>query len=214
MNCVGCGFVIQAEFAFCPKCGAPQPARCAGCGYACPRFRVLPKMRAETGATRQSIRRRPLPSPAPAAPAPPPRPWAARPAPVTVLFADLSDFTTLPNNSTRRSCRRFRTAVRRTDLGGADFGGSWMQVGDAVLRCSARRAHMRRPRARSGRRSTCSSERRAPRCGWRGAPAYRSRSISASTRAVVAGGSARAREVYSVTGDTVKPRSAAIPGGS
>jgi hypothetical protein len=26
MNCSGCGFEVQSGFAFCPKCGARQPA--------------------------------------------------------------------------------------------------------------------------------------------------------------------------------------------
>src|SRR6202022_4285779 len=56
MNCVGCGFVIQAEFAFCPKCGARQPPRSAGCGYACPPdFAFCPQCGQKQGATFQPI---------------------------------------------------------------------------------------------------------------------------------------------------------------
>src|SRR6202008_3466357 len=52
MNCVGCGFVIQAEFAFCPKCGGRQPSRCAGCGCVCPPdFAFCPKCGLKQGAT-------------------------------------------------------------------------------------------------------------------------------------------------------------------
>src|SRR5207248_8962420 len=66
MNCVGCGFVIQAEFAFCPKCGARQPARCAGCGYTCPPdFAFCPKCGQQQGITQ------PIEAP-PAAPPPSP----------------------------------------------------------------------------------------------------------------------------------------------
>ena len=108
MNCVGCGFVIQAEFSFCPKCGARQPARCAGCGYACPPdFAFCPKCGQKRGATPQPIEAPPS-APSPSAPLEPFRPAQVAPAPtmpalageadrrtVTVLFADLSGFTTL-----------------------------------------------------------------------------------------------------------------------
>src|SRR4029077_5662982 len=81
LNCVGCGFVIQAEFAFCPKCGAPQPARCAGCGYACPPdFAFCPKCGQQQGATPQRIGPPPAnPSPPRPPPHPPPRPLRASP---------------------------------------------------------------------------------------------------------------------------------------
>src|SRR6266481_1697512 len=83
LNCVGCGFVIQAEFAFCPKCGARQPARCAGCGYACPPdFVFCPKCGQKQGATPQPIEAPPA--------APPPSPSASpepfRPVPVAPLL--------------------------------------------------------------------------------------------------------------------------------
>src|SRR3984893_15491053 len=109
MNCVGCGFVIQAEFAFCPKCGARQPARCAGCGYACPPdFAFCPKCGQKQGAAPKPIEAPPAAPLSPAVSPEPFRPAPAAPAPttpalageadrrtVTVLFADLSGFTTL-----------------------------------------------------------------------------------------------------------------------
>jgi RNA polymerase subunit RPABC4/transcription elongation factor Spt4 len=103
MNCVGCGFVIQTEFAFCPKCGARQPSRCASCGYVCPPdFAFCPKCGLKQGATPQPIEA-PLDSPpssqGPArlapAPATPVLAGEADRRTVTVLFADLSGFTTL-----------------------------------------------------------------------------------------------------------------------
>jgi adenylate cyclase len=109
LNCVGCGFVIQAGFAFCPKCGARQPARCAGCGYACPPdFAFCPKCGQKQGATPQPIEGSPAAPPSPPASPEPFRPVSAAPLPtipaltgeadrrtITVLFADLSGFTTL-----------------------------------------------------------------------------------------------------------------------
>src|SRR5437762_4177654 len=79
MNCVGCGFVIQAEFSFCPKCGARQPARCAGCGYACPPdFAFCPKCGQKQGATPQPIEAPPAAPPPPSSTFPEP----SRPVPV------------------------------------------------------------------------------------------------------------------------------------
>src|SRR3954453_11314848 len=100
MQC-DCGFVIQAEFAFCPKCGLRQPARCTGCGFVCPPdFAFCPKCGQKQGAASQTAEApsagsppSPSPSPDPFRPATP-----ARAAPVhtgeadrrtvTVLFAD------------------------------------------------------------------------------------------------------------------------------
>src|SRR5690242_2771720 len=108
MNCVGCGFALQAEFSFCPKCGARQPAACAGCGYPCPAdFAFCPKCGRKQGASPQPIEASSAPPAPPVSrgPSPPasPGPAVATPAlageadrrTVTVLFADLSGFTTL-----------------------------------------------------------------------------------------------------------------------
>src|SRR5262249_41005417 len=104
MNCVGCGFGIQAEFAFCPKCGARQPARCAGCGHACPPdFAFCPRCGQKQCATPDSIEAPPAAAPpSPFASPQPFRPVPVAPLPsipavageadrrtVTVLFADL-----------------------------------------------------------------------------------------------------------------------------
>ncbi len=35
MSCSCCGSEVQSGFAFCPKCGTKQPNACPGCGYAC-----------------------------------------------------------------------------------------------------------------------------------------------------------------------------------
>src|SRR5262245_33466942 len=100
MNCSGCGFAIQSGFAFCPKCGAKQPAACASCGNLLdPDFAFCPQCGAAvTGTARHgngAVR------PTAAAALPPLTPIESRQTtqadrrPVTVLFADLSGFTTL-----------------------------------------------------------------------------------------------------------------------
>src|SRR4030095_3490362 len=75
-------------FAFCPRCERRLPSPCAACGFACePHFSFCPRGGAARGPT------------TPVTPAPPQKPAdpsrEADRRPVTVLFADLSGFTTL-----------------------------------------------------------------------------------------------------------------------
>src|SRR5437667_7957485 len=97
MNCIGCGFVIEAEFAFCPKCGARQPARCAGCGYACPPdFAFCPKCGQKQGATSQPIEALPAaPPPSPSASPEPFRPAPVAPAPTVLALTGEADRRTV-----------------------------------------------------------------------------------------------------------------------
>src|SRR5260370_25073591 len=121
MECVSCGCDIQRGFAFCPKCGAKQPMACSRCGYPCPSdFAFCPKCGAQVDGLRK-VDSQPEPVSAislspifprevrPPPPAPNPAPGPARnhrQAPekfeteadrrtVSVLFADLSGFTTV-----------------------------------------------------------------------------------------------------------------------
>ena len=212
MNCVGCGFVIQAEFAFCPKCGAPQPAHCAGCGYACPPdFAFCPKCGQKQGATRQSIEAPPAkPSPAPAAPAPTAPALAGEPDRrlVTVLFADLSDFTTLSEQLDPEIMQALQNELFE-ELTSAvqDFGGFVDKfVGDAVLALfGAPRAHEDDPE-RALRAALDMLERTARLdARWRGrAGVPLTLHLGVNTGPVVAGGfGAGSAKSYSVTGDTV-----------
>src|SRR6185295_17649256 len=92
MKCVGCDFVIQEDFAFCPKCGARQAVHCASCGYVCPpNFAYCPKCGQKQGEMPQPSRPVPV-APLPTIPAPA---GEADRRTITVLFADLSGFTTL-----------------------------------------------------------------------------------------------------------------------
>src|SRR3954452_12929770 len=116
MNCVGCGFGIESGFAFCPKCGAKQPKVCQGCGFACaPDFAFCPRCGTSVGTVPAAAVPIPSSSSARSAPTPPPSSIAIngiaaldRSPPVreasdaeadrrtvTILFADLSGFTSL-----------------------------------------------------------------------------------------------------------------------
>lgn len=121
MACVGCGIEIQADFAFCPRCGRQQALRCAGCGFACePGFAFCPRC----GAPRQ-----------PAASVAKERPDDADRRPVTVLFADLCGFTSLSERLDPEEVRSFQ-GVLFDSLGQAVTrrGGFVAKyLGDAVL---------------------------------------------------------------------------------
>jgi predicted ATPase/class 3 adenylate cyclase len=113
MNCSGCGFQIERDFAFCPRCGTRQPKACPLCNYRCePDFAFCPKCGASVDGSPVNGHGAPLPREGPDALASLSQvrePEAARTptAPsshsftvadrrtVTVLFADLSSFTAL-----------------------------------------------------------------------------------------------------------------------
>src|SRR6185369_3383298 len=112
MNCTGCGFQIESGFAFCPKCGAKQPRTCQSCGFACaPDFAFCPRCGSGLGAgpaaantaqpALQPVRAAPITVNGTAAAervSPPAREAHDAEADrrtVTVLFADLSGFTSL-----------------------------------------------------------------------------------------------------------------------
>ncbi len=110
MNCAACGFEAAADFAFCPKCGtklaaAPAPA-------VAPRAAPPPSLGAGSLPDAQSDRR-----------------------PVTVLFADLSGFTTLSERLDPEDVRALQgdlfkemsTAIERFEGFVEKF------VGDAVM---------------------------------------------------------------------------------
>ena len=132
-TCSGCAYEAAPGFAFCPRCGSRLPASCATCGRASePDFAFCP----HCGTPRATQ------PPAPA-PAPPrhPAPAVANAAGeadrrhVTVLFADLSGFTSLAERIDPEDVRAFQnrlfetlnTAVARYDGFVEKF------VGDAVL---------------------------------------------------------------------------------
>src|SRR4030095_12084613 len=87
-TCPGCDTEAAPGFALCPRCGRRLPSPCAACGFACePDFAFCPRCGAAGAPTP------PVPPAPPQKPADPSREADRRP--VTVLFADLSGFTTL-----------------------------------------------------------------------------------------------------------------------
>ena len=152
VTCTGCGYEASRDFAFCPRCGQRLPRVCAACGRPCDaEFAFCP----HCGAPQASS---PAPATSPpqttgAASATSPRqatsalhrpPTPAPPAPderhadrrhVTVLFADLSGFTTLAERLDPEDVRTFQTRLFET-LGAAvaRYDGFVEKfVGDAVL---------------------------------------------------------------------------------
>ena len=102
--CGSCDAEVAAEFKFCPHCGTKLPARCPSCGFACPPdFAFCPQCGTKLGAALSGPEAAPVATPArppePLRAASPVQPSEATPdserRPVTVLFADLSGFTTL-----------------------------------------------------------------------------------------------------------------------
>jgi adenylate cyclase len=223
MNCVGCGFVIQAEFAFCPKCGARQPSHCAGCGYACPPdFAFCPKCGQKLGATRQPIEA----PPAASSPSPTASPQSARPAlvapaattkalageadrrTVTVLFADLSGFTTLSERLDPEVMQALQNELfEELTAAVQEFGGFVDKfVGDALLALfGAPHAHEDDPeRALRAALAMLEGTARID-ARWRGrAGLPLTLHLGVNTGPVVTGGlGAGNAKSYSVTGDAV-----------
>ncbi len=106
--CSACGFELQPDFAFCPRCGTRLPEACAACGFPCPPdFRFCPKCGSPRGATpavpasarpsepAETAALRQEPSPAAEPHVPEQGSADANRRLVTVLFADLSGFTAL-----------------------------------------------------------------------------------------------------------------------
>src|SRR5262249_19405224 len=113
MACAGCGFDASPDFAFCPRCGRKMPAPCRACvapaapdSASCPRC-ATPRSSAPaagTGAPAASTRES----------APRTKDPATREADrrqVTVLFADLTGFTTLAERLDPEEVRAFQNAL-------------------------------------------------------------------------------------------------------
>jgi adenylate cyclase len=185
MTCPGCGSAVQADFAFCPRCGsrlaAPSPSASAP-----PSAPVAP---ASTGsaASRSEEGDRRL---------------------VTVLFADLAGFTALSESLDPGEVRALQSDLFRDLSGAVERYDGFVEkfVGDAVMAVfGAPRAHEDDPERalRSAllmpSRVAILSERWAPRVG-RPLALH----IGVNTGPVVAGTIAAASGgAYAVTGDTV-----------
>ena len=128
ITCPGCDTEAAPGFAFCPRCGRRLPSPCAACGFACePDFAFCPRC----GAARSPN--------TPVTPAPPQKPadpsHEADRRPVTVLFADLSGFTTLSERLDPEDVRSFQNALFETlSAAIARYDGFVEKfVGDAAL---------------------------------------------------------------------------------
>jgi adenylate cyclase len=131
MSCPACGFATAPGFAFCPKCGRRLPRDCAACGFACdPDFAFCPKC----GASLQA-------APPPAASVAEARPGPVAPAAeadrrlVTVLFADVSGFTSLSERLDPEDVRAFQNDLFKMLAEVIEQYGGFVEkfVGDAVM---------------------------------------------------------------------------------
>src|SRR5262245_35080010 len=242
MRCPGCGFTVQPDFAFCPKCGGRLPAACPGCGaVSSPDFAFCPRGGARLGGAPESGQapRAPdlAPPGAPGSPlqsagsppvrvASPSREADARSADgdrrlVTVLFADLTGFTALSERLDPEDIRALQNDLFRELSDAIERYDGFVEkfVGDAVMAVfGAPRAHEDDPeRALHAallmhERVAALSERWEPRIG-RPLALH----VGVNTGPVVAGTiGAAAGGAYAVTGDTVNTasrlQSAAAPG--
>jgi class 3 adenylate cyclase len=230
MNCSCCGFEVQSGFAFCPKCGAKQPDPCPSCGYACaPDFAYCPKCGARVDhAPKAGNQREPSSPTIPATvttsarspalmlvePERTPRRTLhkvdseANRRTITVLFADLSGFTTMSERLDPEVMQAFQNELfEELTAAVQNFGGFVDKfIGDALLALfGAPAAHEDDPeRALRAaldmiKRTACLSERSKISAGL---PLMLH--IGINTGHVVAGGlGAGVAKSYSVTGDTV-----------
>ncbi|MGM5019842.1 adenylate/guanylate cyclase domain-containing protein [Tardiphaga sp. 367_B4_N1_1] len=230
MNCSCCGFEVQSGFAFCPKCGAKQPDPCPSCGYACaPDFAYCPKCGARVDhAPKAGNQREPSSPTIPATvttgarspalmlvePERAPRRTLhkvdseANRRTITVLFADLSGFTTMSERLDPEVVQAFQNELfEELTAAVQNFGGFVDKfIGDALLALfGAPAAHEDDPeRALRAaldmiKRTACLSERSKISAG---SPLMLH--IGINTGHVVAGGlGAGVAKSYSVTGDTV-----------
>ena len=216
MACAGCGLETSADFAFCPRCGRRLPAPCTACGSPCePDFAFCPRC---------GTARSPAPVGADKAAAAPVVRSDGREADrrqVTVLFADLSGFTSLSERLDPEEVRAFQNALFATLAQAIERYDGFVEkfVGDAVMAVfGAPVAHEDDPqRALEAalqmlERGGALSERWAARLGQRVLL-----HIGVHSGPVVAGSlGAAAGAAYAVTGDTVNTTArllaAAAPG--
>lgn len=231
MNCSCCDSEVKSGFAFCPKCGTKQPNACPGCGHLCAAdFAYCPKCGALVAdapkAGRQpSARTGPAALPTDAHPAvltlnpAAEAEQAFRPKPhkidteanrrtITVLFADLSGFTTMSERLDPEVMQAFQNELfEELTAAVQNFGGFVDKfIGDALLALfGAPAAHEDDPEralwaALDMIRRTTQLGERSKVCA--GLPLILH--IGINTGHVVAGGlGAGATKSYSVTGDTV-----------
>ena len=231
MNCSCCGSEVQSGFAFCPKCGTRQPDSCPGCGYVCaPDFAYCPNCGTLVADARKAGRQQSsrtssatfptvAHSPALAPNAVVEADQAFRPEPhridteanrrtITVLFADLSGFTTMSERLDPEVMQALQNELFEELTAAVQSYGGFVDkfIGDALLALfGAPAAHEDDPERAV--RAALDMIRRTAQLGERskvcaGLPLILH--IGINTGHVVAGGlGAGATKSYSVTGDTV-----------
>lgn len=211
MNCATCGFQIESGFAFCPKCGARQPAPCPSCGYRCaPDFAFCPQCGSSIAAKPNGEK---SPSRMPPTAEAEKNHWPLQPSSdadrrtVTILFADLSGFTALSEQLDPEAVQRLQTELfKEWTAAVQDFGGFVDKfIGDAMLALfGAPVAHEDDPER--ALRAALAMIARTQRLG-QNFPATIPKMllhVGINTGPVVAGGlGVGAAKSYSVTGDTV-----------
>jgi adenylate cyclase len=150
MACAGCSFELSPDFAFCPRCGRRQPPACLACGALCEAdFAFCPRCGAarkvEPPAVVPAIPTGALPLASPPGSGDSTRgSLAATPETihreadrrqVTVLFADVSGFTTLAERLDPEEVRSFQNALFDTLAQAISRYDGFVEkfVGDAVL---------------------------------------------------------------------------------
>lgn len=231
MNCSCCGSEVQSGFAFCPKCGTKQPNACPGCGYLCaldfaycPKCGVLVTASPKAGgqpSPRTGLAIFPIKAHSPplmpiptgdAALAFQPQPHKldieANRRTITVLFADLSGFTTMSERLDPEIMQTLQNELFEELTGAVQGFGGFVDkfIGDALLALfGAPAAHEDDPEravraALDMIRRTAQLEERAK--AYAGSPLLLH--IGINTGHVVAGGlGVGVAKSYSVTGDTV-----------
>jgi adenylate cyclase len=217
-TCAGCGGALPAVAAFCPHCGRRQPGPCTACGFLCePEFAFCPRCGAARGARSEPA----AVAPPRAAPASDATDKEADRRQVTVVFADLTGFTSLAEGLDPEALRLFQNALFDTMAQAIAHYDGFVEkfVGDAVMAVfGAPRAHEDDPLRAVEAAQEMMRRVDELSAAW-GARLGRAVTlhIGVHTGAVVAGSLGRgAGGAYAVTGDTVNTASrllsAAEPG--
>lgn len=230
MTCSGCGSEVQSGFAFCPKCGTKQPSACAGCGFPCaPDFVYCPKCGALVGeatqAGEQALQRTSsMTVPIGSSSSPPLVPMAeaqhafrpqadkidseANRRTITVLFADLSGFTSMSERLDPEVMQTLQNELFEELTAAVQSFGGFVDkfIGDALLALfGAPAAHEDDPEraVRAALDMISRTARLSERAkAYAGSPLLLH--VGINTGHVVAGGlGVGVAKSYSVTGDTV-----------
>ncbi len=138
MLCGDCGFEAAPDFAFCPKCGRALARACPACGFAGPAdFVFCPRCGGRLPASLPGPASLPAPDRAASGRGATPRGHddAADRRPVTVLFADLSNFTGLGERRDAEEIRALQSELFQAMAGVIESHGGFVEkfVGDAVM---------------------------------------------------------------------------------